>query len=188
MITLTPTKLLILVVIVLIITIYARYYSKYSEGYNIIQTYLDKINLNLLYERSPIVIYDSIKTPKQLLKTLFKYSYMSKHEYTINTCEVHLSKSKFSFMFHTGKSNDTIIVNLINPIYKKDFKNWQKNKQGISFTPTPIAETSVEFVSVKLKPYQVLVLPTHWSFQVATSESVTKVDLDDAFTYFYFMF
>jgi len=186
MISLTPTRLLILVVIVLVILIYAQYYSKFNNGYNITQTYLDKINLNLLYERNPIIIYDSIKTPKQLLKTLFKYSYISKNEYAINTTQVYQNKSKFSFMYHTGQRTNIVMVNLINPIYKKDFKEWKQNKTGVTFSNTPLEKTSVEFVSMKLKPFQVLIIPSHWMLQVVEPEEVVKVDLDDIFTYFYF--
>ncbi len=188
MITFTPTKLLFLVVIVLIVLIYAQYYSKFSSGYNITQTYLDKINLNLLYERNPIVIYDSIKTPKQLLKTLFKYSYFYKQEYTIKGNYIYRNKSKFSFLYHTGNTTENVFINLINPIYKKDFKTWKKSNNGIFTSTTPLEETSVEYISIKLKSYQVLILPSHWMLQVVGDEEVVKVDLDDAFSYIYFKF
>lgn len=186
MISLTPTKLLISIVILLIILIYAQYYSKYNKGYNITQTYLDKINLSLLYERNPIIIYDSIKTPKQLLKTLFKYSYISKREYTIKNSNIYQTKAKFSFIYHIGQNIDTVMVNLINPIFKNEFQDWKKNNKGVLFTNTRLEDTSVEFISVKLKPYQVLIVPSNWMLQVADDEEVVKVDLDDAFTYFYF--
>jgi hypothetical protein len=185
---LTPTKLLIIVVIILIFLIYAQYYSKFAKGYNITQTYLDKVGLDLLYERNPVVIYDSIKTPKQLLKTLFKYSYISKNEYVIRNQNIHLSKSKFSFVYHTGKNIDKIVVNLINPIYKQDFKAWRKSENSALFTTTPLEDTTVEYVSIKLKPFQVLIVPTHWMLQVVGNEDLVKVDLDDIFSYIYFKF
>ena len=188
MISLTPTRLLIIIVIVLVVLIYGQFYSKYNKGYNITQTYLDKINLNLLYERNPIIIYDSIKTPKQLLKTLFKYSFLAKNEYTINTHNIYQSKSKFSFVYHTGQraQHDNVMINLINPLFKKDFKDWKKNKHGALFTTTLLQETTVEFVSIKLKANQVLLIPSHWMIQVVDDEDVVKVDLDDLFTYIYF--
>jgi hypothetical protein len=186
MISLTPTRLLILVVVALVVVIYAQYYSKYNNGYNITQTYLNKINLDLLYERNPIVIYDSIKTPKQLLKTLFKYSYISKNEYSITTPHVYQSKSKFSFIYHTGQNTEIVMVNLINPMYKKDFKEWKQNNKGITYSNTSFESTTVEFISIKLKPYQVFIIPSHWMLQIASSEEVYKIDLDDIFTYFYF--
>jgi hypothetical protein len=190
MISLTPTRLLIIIIILLVVLIYAQFYSKYNKGYNITQTYLDKINLNLLYERNPIIIYDSIKTPKQLLKTLFKYSYLTKKEYTINTPNIYQSKSKFSFIYHTGQKtqHENVMINLINPIFKKDFKNWKKNNNGVLFTTTPLQDTTVEFVSVKLKAHQVLLVPSHWMLQVVDDEDVIKIDIDDLFTYIYFIF
>lgn len=188
MISLTPTRLLIIIVIILVVLIYAQFYAKYNKGYNITQTYLDKINLNLLYERNPIIIYDSIKTPKQLLKTLFKYSYLTKNEYNVNTRNIYQSKSKFSFIYHTTQltQHETVLVNLINPIFKSDFKEWKKNENGVLFTTTPLEDTTVEFVSVKLKANQVLIIPSHWMFQIVDDDEVIKVDLDDLFTYIYF--
>lgn len=185
MISLTPTRLLIIFVIILVVIIYVQFYSKYNKGYNITQTYLDKINLNLLYERNPIIIYDSIKTPKQLLKTLFKYSYLTKNEYTINTHYIYQSKSKFSFLYHTNQEKH-VMINLINPIFKNDFKNFKKNKNNILFTTTPLQDTTVEFVSVKIKSNQVLLIPSHWMIQVVDDVDVVKVDIDDLFTYVYF--
>jgi competence transcription factor ComK len=89
-------------------------------------------------------------------------------------------------MYHTGQRTNIVMVNLINPIYKKDFKEWKQNKTGVTFSNTPLEKTSVEFVSMKLKPFQVLIIPSHWMLQVVEPEEVVKVDLDDIFTYFYF--
>jgi hypothetical protein len=186
MITLTPTKVLIVVVLVLISAIYFRYYSKYSHAYNITQTYLNKINLDLLYERNPIIIYDSIKTPRHLLKTLFKYSYVTNHEYIISQPHIYSSKSKFSFIYHTGEKIDHVFINLINPIYHTDIKEWRKDKQGVSFSKMSLNDTNIEFITVKLKPFQVLIIPSHWMLQVSSEEHVVKTDLNDMFSYFYF--
>jgi hypothetical protein len=89
-------------------------------------------------------------------------------------------------MYHIGQNTEIVIVNLINPIYKKEFKEWKKHNNGVPFSNTSLESTSVEFVSVKLKPFQVLIIPSHWMLQVVNSEEVFKVDLDDVFTYLYF--
>ncbi len=180
------TKLLFTILIILIICIYMHYYSKYNTTYEITQTYLDKINLDLLYERNPIVIYDSIKTPNQLLKTLFKYSYISKNEYLINHSNVIMNKHKFSFVYPSGV--DDCYINLINPSYKNNFK-WSKDKSiiGDLISKTNIEDTNVEYITVKLRPFQVLIIPSHWLIQsTENTSSLHKVNLHDLFSWIYF--
>lgn len=185
------TKILIIIVIIMIVFMYIQYYSKYNKGYNITQTYLDKINIEHLYEKNPIVIYDKIKTPKQLLKTLFKYSYITSNEYTLKPNIIYMNKSKFSFIY----SNSTSVnVNLINPIYKKDFvknNNMWKTNNRITTINTMLKDTNVEYITIKLNPLQILIIPSHWMIHIdviAKEDKINKVDLDDVFTYLYFSF
>lgn len=182
----SSTKLLLIILVILVICIYIHYYSKYNTSYEITQTYLDKINIELLYEKNPIVIYDSIKTPNQLLKTLFKYSYISKSEYKINHTDVIMNKHKFSFIYSSDEMDS--YINLINPSYKKDFK-WVAYKKGFGdlISKTVIEDTNVEYITVKLKPFQVLIVPSHWLIQsIETQTSLHKVNLHDIFSWIYF--
>jgi hypothetical protein len=181
----SSTKLLIIILVILIVCIYMHYYSKFNTSYEITQTYLDKITLDLLYERNPIVIYDSIKTPNQLLKTLFKYSYISKSEYKINHQNVIMNRQKTSFIYCTD--NTDCYINLINPSYKKDFK-WKKHdKTSDMISQTNIEDTKVEYITIKLKPFQVLIIPSHWILQSTQQySSLHKVNLHDLFSWIYF--
>lgn len=180
------TKFLFIIVVILIFSIYIHYYSKYNNSYEIIQTYLDKVNIDMLYERNPIVIYDCIKTPKQLLGTLFKYSYVTKSEYKLTTQYPVINRSKFSFIYSTN-NNDTY-VNLVNPSYKKDM-NWMPLKQNNIKTTDKMStigldDTKVQYVTLKLKPYQVVILPMHWIVQ--TDTPILKYNLDDFVSLIYF--
>lgn len=181
----TTTKVLLVFLIVLIICIYVHYYSKYNTSYEISQTYLDKINLDLLYERNPIVIYDTLKTPNQLLKTLFKYSYVTKNQYNITNNHVIMNRNKFSFVYCTDDSD--CYINLINPSYKTSFK-WNKHHQSNDMvSSTSLEETNVEYITIKLKPLQVLIIPAHWLIQsTMTHKTLYKVNLHDVFSWVYF--
>lgn len=183
----TTTKVLFIFLIILIICIYVHYYSKYNISYEIIQTYLDKINLDLLYEKNPIVIYDSIKTPNQLLKTLFKYSYIFKNEYNIQHNNVILNRYKFSYLYCTG--NNDCYVNLINPSYKSRFLKWRKDHYSHDMiSDTELEKTNVEYITIKLKPLQVLIIPSQWLIQSTNIQTIIhKVNLDDIFSWIYFM-
>lgn len=181
----SSTKLLIIILVILIVCIYMHYYSKFNTSYEITQTYLDKITLDLLYERNPIVIYDSIKTPNQLLKTLFKYSYISKSEYKINHQNVIMNRQKTSFIYCTD--NTDCYINLINPSYKKDFKWKKQDKTSDMISQTNIEDTKVEYITIKLKPFQVLIIPSHWILQSTQQySSLHKVNLHDVFSWIYF--
>ena len=176
------TKALIIVVVILILFIYIQYYSKYNKSYEIVQTYIDKVNLDLLYERNPIIIYDSIKTPKQLLGTLFKYSYVSKTEYQIKDTALVMNRAKFSFMYST--SDEDTYVNLINPSYKQSM-TWKLDPMsGDKVSSTDLENTNVEYITIKLKPYQVIILPSHWILQ--TDKPLTKINLHDFMSTLYF--
>lgn len=178
----STTKILMLVVVLLLILIYTQYYSKYNEGYEIVQTYLDKINVDLLYERNPVIIYDSIKNPKQLLGTLFKYSYVFVKEYIITPNTPTITRAKFSYVYSTQGEGD-VHLNLINPSYKNQF-SWKRRKNGLTMSETQLSQTTAQFVTIKLKPYQVVIVPSHWI--VDTDTPLTKVDLHDLFSQFYF--
>lgn len=174
------TKVLVVVLVVLVVCIYGRYYGKYNQGYHINQTTLDKVSLPLLYERDPIVIYDSIRNPRQLMWTLFKYSYATKREYNISSPEPVQSKAKFSYIFSTDPNGTGIYVNVINPSYAHHF-TWDK-KTGKS--ATKLEDTQVEYITIKLRPFQVLIIPSNWIIQ--TESTVSKIDLDDLFSAIYF--
>ncbi len=174
------TNVLLVIVIILVCILYLSYYSKYSKEYSITQIFLNKFTPDLLYERNPIVIYDSLAKPQDLLKTIFKYQYLFSNEHTIPPNKVFSIKSKFALLF---SSNETpISVKLINPAQSSSFK-WYKNKQ-LRMSDTDISTTSVKYVDVQLKKHQVMIMPSHWIMQ--SQSSINKIDLDDIASYVYF--
>lgn len=174
------TNVLLVLVIILVSILYLSYYSKFSKEYSITQIFLDKFTPDLLYERNPIVIYDSLATPQDLLKTVFKYQYLFSNENTIPNNKVFSIKSKFALLY---SSNDTpISVKVINPSQSSSFK-WYRNKQ-LRVSDTDISTTSVTYVDVQLKKHQVIIMPSHWIVQ--SNSSMNKIDLDDIASYIYF--
>lgn len=179
------TKVLFTIIVILTILIYMQYYSKYNSTYLITQLYLDQIDLNILYERNPILIYDQLKNPSQLLTTLFRLSYLTKRHYFIQPGTIYKNNCKFSYVYTDAKQTQnakSIMVDLINPLYKNDFK-WQ-NKNKVVFSSTKLDETNAQYITIKLKPLQVLVLPSHWI--LSSNNTMHKIDLDDLISYMYF--
>lgn len=172
------TKVLLSVVLILIVSLYVQYYSKYNKKYEIVQASLSNITLDLLYERNPIIIEDTIANPKHLLKTLFKYSYTFVKEMNVSTNNIFKIKSKFCLLYPIDTNTPSIQLNLINPVFdeKNKFK-WKTSANGLITTSIPLNETNVEYITLKLKPNQPAIIPTHWLAQ--TDYPLCKIDLDD---------
>lgn len=171
------TKFLVGIVIILIIIVYVNYYTNYKKNYNILQTYLDNIDLSLVYEKYPIVIYDRVIKPAELTKTLFAYSYLYKKEYSI--------KGPFNPMINTSKHaiiwcpTTNITINIINPKFKNNFK-WQKKVSTQSLKENE--DSTVQYITIKLKKDQVLILPAFWIFD--STDTINIIQLDDLFSFF----
>lgn len=172
------TKVLLSVVLILIVCLYVQYYSKYNKKYEIVQASLNNITLDLLYERNPIIIEDTVANPRHLLKTLFKYSYTFVKEMDVETNHIFKVKSKFCLVYAVDTNTQSVQLNLINPIYndKNKFK-WKTSTNGLMTTSIPLKDTNVEYITLKLKPNQPVIIPTHWLAQ--TDHPMRKIDLDD---------
>lgn len=181
------TKVLLSVVVILIVCLYTQYYSKYNKKYEIIQSSLSNISLDLLYERNPIIIEDTIANPRHLLKTLFKYSYTFVKEMDVTTTNIFKIKSKFCLVYSVDTNTPSVQLNLVNPIYneKNTFK-WKTSADGLMTTSTPLNETNIEYITLKLKPNQPVIIPTHWLAQ--TDHPMHKIDLDDPMSCLCLMF
>lgn len=160
------TKMLVIVFLILLIILYLQSYLKPDNEYTIIQTYLDKLKIDTLYEKHPIIIYDHIYDPYTLLKSLFAYSYTfhTSKNYTAN--QIYITKSKFTLL-HNDSQNTTI--HLVSPKYKLDTKKTM-NEQS----------SDVQYVTVILKQNQILILPLFWQFEC--NQTCKSIDLDDCIT------
>lgn len=167
------TKSLIITIIILIIIIYIYYYNNYKNDYNIIQTYIDKVDLNMVYEKYPIIIYDKIIDPKELLKTLFAYSYTFMNESKIRPIVPTYNKSKHMLLWNDDENID---INIINPKYYKIIK-WEKRNIYKTSIKTLQELNEVQYITIKLKAKQVLILPAFWIFQ--SSSYVNIIQLND---------
>lgn len=162
------TKVLITVLVLLVTVIYLRYYLTYKDDYNILQTYLDRVDINVIYEKYPVVIYDRVKDPSQLLKTLFAYSYVFQRGPTaIPSNRLITNKSKYVIL-HSGTNDAEIHV--LNPKYAQAINN----KESLADIAP---EANAQYVTIKLRANQVLILPCHWIYQA--SEPIQSIRLDD---------
>lgn len=163
------SKSLSIFVIVLVVLIYLKYYYKYyyqaNTDYTILQQFLDKLSADVLHERYPIIIYDRIVDPRILLSTLFKYCYMFQKVNAFKDANVpQINNHKFNIIFSPV---DNIELNIISPLYKHYIENAQ-------------------YVTIKLKKQQTLILPCHWMYTTNTKHF--NIMLDDPFSLLFSLF
>lgn len=149
------SNFLICTILILLIFLYLQYYLKFNDGYDIIQVNLDKVNDNILYEKKPVIIYDQIFKIQDILKTLFKYTYINSNNRIGAKNITTLCLGKYNIIY---SKDETIYINIISPKYKKEFKL----QNGLS--KTDLNKTRVQYMTIKLRPHQLLLLPPFWLY------------------------
>lgn len=167
------SKTLFLIAFALIMFVYLQYYFKYNTEYRIIQAPLAKIDENVLYEKYPIVVSDRLVKPEELLETLFKYKYLFKSTHPQKgSPNPYMAISKYTLLYNNKIDID---VNIIAPQYRKEFQGFiefQANKD--------INSTNAQYVTIKLKKQQVIILPAFWIYQSSLPYHV--ISLNDPFS------
>jgi hypothetical protein len=156
-------KYIILIIIIIIILVYGRYYLKYNKDIKILQVNLDNLDLNILYEKYPILIYDQVYDHDQLLKTIFNYSIQYSVSKDLIPSIPIINKSKYLLISSAEDTNS--IINIINPKYNNEAK------KRVEFL-----DTKMQYVSIKLKPKQVIILPSRWIYQSYDNVHITGLD------------
>ena len=160
--------LLVSILIIIIIVIYLYYYTSANIEYNITQTFLTDLNVDILNEKNPIIVYDQVRDPYDLLNTLFKYTYWFKSISSEGPGMV-VANSKYTIIWHS-KINESIMVNLISPKYIENIKGKNFNELN--------ADT--QYVSIKMKHHQLMIVPNKWIY--VTENEHEKIELDGLIT------
>ena len=167
------TKPLLLIIIVLVLCVYTQYYMKYVTGYKLVQSTLDKIGIDALYERNPIIISDRIVNPLQLTSTLFKYTYSFQQNHVVKTTDMVMCTHHKYTIIHNNASEMT--VHILNPIFKKSFKPFTPST-GLLISSVNLNDSNAEYVTIKLKKQQCMILPMHWMYEANRPHSVILLD------------
>lgn len=165
-------KVLLIILISLVIVIYFQYYAKYNESYEVLQAYTDNINNKLLSERYPLLLYDRVVNPQNLIDTLFYGLYIFKKESVLFIGNPILNSSKYLLLFN-NLSN--CFINIVSPKYRNNFI-WRKQASHI-VSLSPLSEIDVPFITIKLKKNQILILPPYWIYQ--TAKKIKRISLAD---------
>lgn len=159
----TPTKILVSSIIILLCFVYLQSYLAVKEDYTILQTWLEKVSPDTLADKHPIVIFDQVARPEQLLTTLFAYMYVSIVKSKHDKKHIMRNRAKYAILF----SERATQVHLISPKYKKIIKY----NAGLADQ-----DPSVKYVTIKLKPHQLVILPMSWMFTCDDCEAIYIYD------------
>jgi hypothetical protein len=171
------SKVLFLIVVILIVSMYTQYYYKANYDYNILQTYLDNASGNMLYEKYPIVIYDKLVNPKQLLTTLFKYAYATQKSVLIQETNPVMMTSKYTIIYNMISP---VVINVLSPKYKNTVKYSSKGDFKVSQAALQELPSDAQYITIKLQKQQVLILPTWWTIQC--DSILEAIVIDDVFS------
>lgn len=169
------TKVLVIIIVVLVLIAYTQYYTKFNKGYRIIQSNLYNIDEKVLYEKYPIVIHERIVDPESLLNTLFKYMFVFKaSDYLSGSDMPYVNVHKYYVIYNP---NDDMDVNLISPVFTQMFKPFiPHTNMFMRSHHTSMVMSNAEYVTIKLKQRQVLILPYAWLYQTNKKHSVIALD------------
>lgn len=189
-------KILVLIVIVTCIIFYLQCLFRYKDEINIIQSDLDSLNPDLLFELQPIYIETLIANPADLFNTLFKYLYQFKELSLSNSKILKRNLSKYLLIYNDTEKD--VNVKIIPPKYNKQlsfeqkcfyFKNFNicKNDLTDNKYETDLMNENIQIINIILKPKNIVILPLHWSYQTS-EDNILEIHLFDIITKVYSIF
>ena len=154
------TYFILLIIVILII--YSLYFD-HPKSIKINQTELQHFHFNLLYEKFPIVIQDTVHNINDINKLWFKHNFVKKNE-TNNLFDWMKCNSKYTIVL----AKEDLEIHISNP-----YTEFIDNK--------PCSNANI--ISIALKTNQFIIVPHKWHF--ITEKQCDVFHINDIFTYIY---
>ena len=152
--------MLFYVILVIIIICIIAIYHYHPKTITINQTTIDKFNFNLLYQKSPIVITDSIINLNDILNIWFKYNFI----YNGDSSNI-WQQSKSKYVIIHNNNNVKTDVHICNPNVKISNK-------------MPTSDSKI--ITIHLSENQFMILPFKWYYYL--ENNVTVLNIHDMYT------
>lgn len=143
--------------VAIIICAYIYIYLKPKEDFQILQSNLNNITDNVLYEKYPIIINDAVINAEDLLSTLFKYQYVFNKHVVLDENVDLINYTKFLVVHN--KNSAVCYFDVSNP---------------------PMYSTKI---TLMLPPFNVMVLPYRWKLY-NTNHKLHCIELNDLIHFF----
>ena len=144
--------------IILIACVYSRYSLSINPNFDIIQLSLERLKVEHLFEKLPIVLNDSIVNPNEFVKTVFRYLYISKHQNACHGTSWITSKARYLICF---SELDNQSVYIAHPLEQKK-------------TPD-----SPKYVEVLVNKNKCVIIPYLWGYKIPEGNRFTMFELND---------
>jgi hypothetical protein len=148
----------ILYYILIILIIYSLCYYIFSDEIIILQVEKNKLNIDNLLSKKPIVIYDKID--KEFINNTFKYNLIYKY----NSDKI-WERTKYKYTILYAKNNTNIFIT--NPDKIKD----------------KIPDENDTIIDMKLNKNQSIILPFKWYYSLENKNNVIEYGIHDYITY-----
>lgn len=174
--------------LIILFCLHIHKFKKYNTTYEIQQQELDYIDGNNLYNQlCPLIItFIEDTTFKNNINQYNLYSSMSFNK------KNNLYNSGSDYMVHNNeflllRPKEEIVVELINPKYKKLFNKKQKDNLFKKMYLQEKNYNKVKSIDIIVREYNILVIPRQWLFKI-NNKSVEIFTADNIFTYLFGIF
>lgn len=146
------TSNLLGLLIIMVIYLYVSYYIKVNPSLTLMQSGIQNIDFDMLYNKTPIVVTDRIVDVHDILSTIFKYQYsfisspMNKTSWLRNS---------HKFMIVSVRTDQTIQV---------------------AHPHAKVGEGNYEFIDVVMRKHQIIILPFGWWISAPSSVNIYQLD------------
>jgi len=144
--------------ILIILIIYSLCYYIFSDEIIILQVEKNKLNIDNLLSKKPIVIYDKID--KEFINNTFKYNLIYKY----NSDKI-WERTKYKYTILYAKNNTNIFIT--NPDKIKD----------------KIPDENDTIIDIKLNKNQSIILPFKWYYSLENKNNIIEYGIHDYITY-----
>lgn len=102
--------------LILIIIFYDDYYSKPSNNFELMQSPLKDVRVEMLLEKNPIIINETIVNPDELTYTLFKWLYFYKQFQQVQAGEEKQFYSRYAIVYTEHEKTE---IRVQNPLFNE---------------------------------------------------------------------
>ena len=164
---------LIVILIICVICFYVNIYLKPRDKFEIIQTNLSNFQEYVIYEKYPFLIFDNVVKMRDIINSIFKYQYIFSKQFNQHifpTKSLFKTKSKYALLYNESEKEKDVVVKITTPKKSHMYRSITESSyyDKLVFHDTSMFDNNS--VSIILKPYNILVLPAFWIFQIPSNK------------------
>lgn len=151
-----------LIIIAVLLVVFSIQYSKPKQSFEILQMDIKKLNPSVLFEKQPIILYDTVDDLNDFISNEMMYLYhFKKTNQHFPSENFVLNQSRIAILHNDAHQDITIYIK--KHLVKKDF-----------FSPFNVVIDPVEpDLTLKLMPGNLIILPYLFSFRSEVSVPVS---------------